>query len=406
MSQLQMFGTRAPIRLTAAQNLRSLLSITGTSAAQLLHRPRAPQRVAAAPAAQVAATTERPGRSTSRGPLADGASGERRKGPRRNPAHPKAGPHRPRRPAAGPEVRLNKALAATAAVSSRRAADEAVFAGRVAVNGEVVLEPGMRIDPLKDKLSLDGKLVSEPAAGRKFYFALNKPKGYLCSAADRESGSGRRGLRNDINNNTKNNVGPDRRDPGAPPRRLALELLKPWLTSWRERTRGSGPPPRFFTVGRLDAASVGLIFVTNDGDWAQKVSHPSSGITKEYSVTLDRRPNRRELAIVSGGCEVDGRQVAPEVVALDEGDSGGVSRIRVVLSEGRNREVGAAGGIISFYIPMCFNFQLNTASIFLFYCIFFVIVVYMRPLFLNIMSTLQRRRYGRWSRTPPWKSGG
>lgn len=98
---------------------------------------------------------------------------------------------------------------------------------------------------------VNGKEISIAAAQRKFYFALNKPKGFLCSNKSEydDGGEGR----------------------------LVVSLFNDWVARWKERqtrvARGGGAPavpPRLFTVGRLDVASVGLIFVTNDGDWAHK----------------------------------------------------------------------------------------------------------------------------------------
>jgi len=213
---------------------------------------------------------------------------------------------------AGGLQRLNKALAAIG-VASRRGADDMVFAGRVAVNGSIVKEPGIQVDLSKDKLSLDGKQLSTHAAFKKYYFALNKPKGYVCSSqGDGSGGSGDR---------------------------LVVDLFTEWLTGWKARHPGSGSPPRLFTVGRLDIQSVGLIFVTNDGDWAHTVKHPSSGLTKEYSVTVDRRPGRVEMEKLTCGCDIDGVHVTPVVVAIDDSDASKRNRLRIVLAEGKNREV-------------------------------------------------------------------
>ncbi|KAH7617288.1 putative ribosomal large subunit pseudouridine synthase SVR1, chloroplastic [Nannochloris sp. 'desiccata'] len=208
--------------------------------------------------------------------------------------------------------RLNKALAATG-VASRRGADEMIFAGRVAVNGSVVKEPGIQIDLSKDKLALDGKVVSTMAANKKYYFALNKPKGYICSnKGDGSEGSGDR---------------------------LVIDLFEEWLKGWKYRHPGSGAPPRLFTVGRLDVASVGLVFITNDGDWAQSIQHPSSELTKEYSITLNRRPGKVEMEALTAGCMLDGSQVNPIAVAFDDSDASKQHRIRMILAEGKNREV-------------------------------------------------------------------
>jgi pseudouridine synthase len=207
-------------------------------------------------------------------------------------------------------LRLNKALA-TVGVASRRGADEMIFSGRISVNGAVVNEPGSQVNLSKDTLCLDGRKLNVASATKKYYFALNKPKGYVC--ANKGDGLGGSGDR------------------------LVVDLFEDWLNGWKERHPGA--QMRLFTVGRLDVASVGLIFVTNDGDWAQAVQHPSSGLTKEYSVTLNRRPSSKELDLLAGGCEIEGSHVAPIAVAIDDSDLSKIARIRIILAEGKNREV-------------------------------------------------------------------
>ncbi|GFH17659.1 S4 RNA-binding domain-containing protein, partial [Haematococcus lacustris] len=94
-------------------------------------------------------------------------------------------------------------------------------------------------------------------------------------------------------------------------------------------------PPRFFTVGRLDVASTGLLFVTNDGQWAQAVSHPSSNLTKEYLVLLDKAPSHAQVKVMMQGVDIDGVRVQPEEVSsLEE-----AVRLRIVVSEGKTHEV-------------------------------------------------------------------
>ncbi|KAI3428645.1 hypothetical protein D9Q98_007468 [Chlorella vulgaris] len=218
-------------------------------------------------------------------------------------------------------LRLNKAIAA-AGLASRRGADELVFEGKVKVNGKVVKEPGTQVDLRKDKVAVNGREISTAAVQRKFYFALNKPKGFICSNKSEHDDGGEG--------------------------RLVINLFDDWLARWQLRQAriacgggSGGPPPRLFTVGRLDAQSVGLIFVTNDGDWAHKVMHPSSGITKEYSVTLDRKPRQEQLEAMAEGCLMGTPPVLvqPLAVIRDDTDSSKMNRIRVIVAEGRNREV-------------------------------------------------------------------
>ena len=188
-------------------------------------------------------------------------------------------------------IRLNRFLAA-AGVCSRRSADGVIAKGRVIVNGDVVTQLGTRIDPAQDDVRCDGQRVRpEPPV----YVLFNKPKGIVCT-------------------NARNEV-----------RKRAIDFL--------EGVRG-----RLYTVGRLDAESEGLILLTNDGDFAQAVSHPRYGIDKTYAVLVRGRVSRENAEKARGG------------VWLAEGRTGG-ARIRIErtgrdrtylklqIHEGKNREV-------------------------------------------------------------------
>jgi len=209
-------------------------------------------------------------------------------------------------------VRLNKALASLG-VASRRGSDDIISAGRISVNGKVVSAPGISVNMLRDEIKIDGRILTKTAATNKYYFALNKPKGYICSnKADIDSGSGNR---------------------------LVLDLFTDWIREWKVKHSKASCAPRLFTVGRLDVQSIGLIFVTNDGDWANAVQHPSAGLTKEYNVTLNRRPKKFDIERMSQGYVENGTQVAPVAIALDDSDPSKPNRIKIIVSEGRNREV-------------------------------------------------------------------
>jgi pseudouridine synthase len=211
-------------------------------------------------------------------------------------------------------IRLNKALASMG-LASRRGADTLIQDGRISVNGVVVQEAGVMVNIAKDEIKFDGKIMTKTAVTNKYYFAMNKPKGYICTnARDGEGGSGDR---------------------------LVVDLFDGWISDWKRKHPNSSLAPRLFTVGRLDVQSVGLIFVTNDGDWAHAVQHPSSGLTKEYSVTLNKRPGKVELEKMSRGYfDKDANvQVVPVAVALDDSDASKRNRVRIIVAEGRNREV-------------------------------------------------------------------
>jgi 23S rRNA pseudouridine2605 synthase len=184
-------------------------------------------------------------------------------------------------------VRLQKFLA-EAGVASRRAAEQIILAGRVSVNGDAVRLLGTKIDPAHDKVLLDGKPVR---ARRKIYLALHKPVGCVCSRKD-ELG-----------------------------RRTVYELLpKEW-----ENVQ---------TVGRLDFNSEGLIFLTNDGEFALRLTHPRYGVHKKYLATVEGKLEQQMLDKMARGVFYGGeklkaesaRQISRNVVELD-------------LTEGRNREV-------------------------------------------------------------------
>jgi 23S rRNA pseudouridine2605 synthase len=184
-------------------------------------------------------------------------------------------------------VRLQKFLA-EAGVASRRAAEQIIVAGRVTVNGQIVRLLGTKVDPLHDKVSVDGKLVRER---KKLYIALHKPVGYVCSHKD-ELG-----------------------------RRTVYELLpKEWEMA--------------HTVGRLDFNSEGLIFLTNDGEFALRLTHPRYGVRKRYVATLDGAVEQQMLDKFVRGVFHSGEQLKAESARQ-------ISRhtVELELSEGKNREV-------------------------------------------------------------------
>lgn len=183
--------------------------------------------------------------------------------------------------------RLSKMLAA-AGVASRRACEEIIFAGRVTVNGEIVKVPQTPVSA-KDKINVDGKPIQQ--AEEKKYYLLNKPAGYLCTA--KKMGSAK----------------------------IVLDLFE-------------GVNERLFTVGRLDKDTEGLLIVTNDGQFAHKVIHPSSEIQKEYLVKTDHDITDEHLKAISTGTLVEGVYVKPvRVVKVRKGT------IKIVIAEGKKREV-------------------------------------------------------------------
>ncbi|KAL8088831.1 hypothetical protein AgCh_038561 [Apium graveolens] len=205
-----------------------------------------------------------------------------------------------------PPQRLSKVLAA-AGVASRRTSEQLVFQGKVTVNGSVCNAPQTKVDPARDIIYVNGNRLPKKLPP-KVYLALNKPKGYICSSGENETKS-------------------------------VISLFDDYLKSWDKRNAGQ-PKPRLFTVGRLDVATSGLIIVTNDGEFAQQISHPSSSLSKEYIATIDGAVNKRHLVAISEGTVVDGVHCTPDAVELlPQQPDISRTRIRIVVHEGRNHEV-------------------------------------------------------------------
>jgi 23S rRNA pseudouridine2605 synthase len=193
-----------------------------------------------------------------------------------------------RRPEAAGGMRLHVFIARSGA-SSRRAAERLIAEGRVSLNGQVVREAGRAWKP-GDRVELDGRPLELEA--RKIHVLLHKPAGYLCTSADPEG------------------------------RKLALDLVQ---GDFRERLYG---------VGRLDQYSSGLFILTNDGEFARLVSHPSSGIEKEYAVeSSDPIPPGLAQDFMRG-IRVGGREYRAKLVRIIA-----ERRAEVVLVEGKNREI-------------------------------------------------------------------
>jgi 23S rRNA pseudouridine2605 synthase len=188
-------------------------------------------------------------------------------------------------------VRLQKFLA-EAGIASRRASERIILDGHVAVNGKTVKELGTKVDPLHDKVKVDGKLIH---ARRKLYIALNKPRGVVCTKA----------------------VDDDRVKVGE-------FLPKEWSD--------------LVTVGRLDYDSEGLIFLTNDGDFCLKLTHPRYGVRKIYAVTVEGKADPAVLKKFTAGIVVAGDRLRAERTKILR-SSNSSSLVELELGEGKNREV-------------------------------------------------------------------
>jgi pseudouridine synthase len=188
-------------------------------------------------------------------------------------------------------VRLQKFLA-EAGVASRRASEEIILAGRVAVNGGLICELGTKIDPLADRVTLDGKPVR---ASRKLHFALNKPRGCVCSRKDEHD------------------------------RSTIYDLLpKEWSN--------------VYSVGRLDYDTEGLLFLTNDGEFALRLTHPRYGVRKRYRATVEGKVDVEMLRRFTHGVWHAGEKLKAERTWLISAGQA-QSVVELELAEGKNREV-------------------------------------------------------------------
>jgi 23S rRNA pseudouridine2605 synthase len=186
--------------------------------------------------------------------------------------------------------RLQKVLA-RAGVGSRRAIEELITAGRIRVNGRRA-ELGVRVDPTKDEVEVDGSRV--PLDTDLVHFVLNKPEGVIVTADDPHG------------------------------RNTALELVDTEHRVW--------------TVGRLDAGTEGVLLVTNDGALTQALTHPSREIPKTYVAHVGGTIPNKALDLLARGVELDDGPTAPATVkALQKGPQG--SLVEITITEGRNRQV-------------------------------------------------------------------
>ena len=188
-------------------------------------------------------------------------------------------------------MRLQKFLA-DAGVASRRAAEELMRAGRVAVNGETVIRPGSQIDPDADRVTVDGRPIR---VRRRLYVALHKPRGYLCTRMDPQG------------------------------RRTAGQLLpKEWAS--------------LYPVGRLDRDTEGLLFLTNDGEFCLRLTHPRYGVRKTYLAEVEGPVSGAVVAHLTRGVVEEGERLRAETARLLESNNTR-SLLELTLREGKYREV-------------------------------------------------------------------
>ncbi|MEO8262258.1 MAG: pseudouridine synthase, partial [Pseudolysinimonas sp.] len=181
-----------------------------------------------------------------------------------------------------------------AGVASRRVVEQYIAEGRISVNGEIVTEQGRRVDPTRDKVAVDGVAVQlDP---EKQYVMLNKPTGVVSSMKDE---NGRRDLQ---------------------------EFVRQY-------------PERLFNVGRLDAETSGLLLLTNDGELAHVLAHPSFGVTKTYVATVRGVATAAVMRTLEHGIELDDGPIAADRARIVGEASKDRTLVELTLHSGRNRIV-------------------------------------------------------------------
>ena len=196
-------------------------------------------------------------------------------------------------------IRLQKYLA-ECGVASRRKAEQLISQGSVSVDGTTITEMGYKIDPQQQEVRHKGKLVKPKK--KHTYILLNKPKGYVTTMSDPQ---------------------------GRP---IVTSLLKALDT-------------RVFPVGRLDIDTEGALLLTDDGDLAHKILHPSHESTKTYEVLAKGVVSRDNVRKLEQGIEIDGRKTWPATISKVE-KQGPACRLVISIHEGRNRQVRKMFGAI------------------------------------------------------------
>ena len=213
------------------------------------------------------------------------------------------------------EERLQKILA-QAGMGSRRSCEDIISAGRVTVNGQVA-HLGMKADPTRDRIAVDGQPVKprQPLV----YIAIYKPRGVLSTVAE-----------------------PD-------PRPTVRDLIP--------------IPDTIYPVGRLDVDSEGLILLTNDGELANRITHPRYGHEKEYRVLIARRPDEGQLETWRRGVVLeDGYKTAPAQVWVDRPEGKG-AWLRIVLNEGRKRQIRETGSLLGLPVVKIIRVRIGTLNL-------------------------------------------
>lgn len=189
------------------------------------------------------------------------------------------------------KIRLNRYIS-NAGICSRRKADELIVAGVVSVNGEVISELGFKVDPMRDEVRYNGETLKRE---KMVYVLLNKPKDYITTTEDPQE------------------------------RRTVMHLVE------------KASKERIYPVGRLDRNTTGLLLMTNDGDLADKLSHPRSNVTKLYLVELDKSLTQGDMNKIAYGLELEDGLIKPDSVSYVAG--GSKRDIGIQIHSGKNRIV-------------------------------------------------------------------
>lgn len=191
------------------------------------------------------------------------------------------------------KIRVQKIIA-DAGIASRRKAEELISRGAVTVNGRKA-KLGDKADPYKDRITVAGREITLSKNAKKYYIMLHKPRGFITTMND-EGG-----------------------------RKCVAELV-------------DDVPARLFPVGRLDKESEGLLFMTNDGDFANMISHPSTHFAKTYRVTVRPRISEEQLTSLTTGVLIDGRMSSPAAIRVIKNEQDRTV-LEIILEEGRNRQI-------------------------------------------------------------------
>ena len=191
-------------------------------------------------------------------------------------------------------IRLQKFLA-DSGIASRRKCEKIILEGRVKVNTKVVTELGSKVNPYKDFIEVDGKVLKRQED--KIYILLNKPIGYVTTVRDQFK------------------------------RPTVMDLLK-------------GIQTRIVPVGRLDMYTSGALILSNDGEFINKITHPSHEVDKTYNVTIKGKINQEEIEQLKKGVDIGDYVTKPakvKILKIDENKN--ISRIQITIHEGKNRQI-------------------------------------------------------------------